>query len=130
MSKEIPQPTDSFGLTEQERLDERISQERFTSIMTDERTAVHHIEVSANDDGEFLFVTMSQPVGEERRFLTFWGLGYHASGERRLIDEWRFYDTQQLLHQIPQRITPEDAQAWIQQRRDEIAPSIGLPLEQ
>lgn len=124
MSIERPHSNEPFGFTEQERLYDRIRNERFMALLSDERTAVHHIEVSSNDYGEFLFVTMSQPVGEERKFLTFWGLGYHESRERWLTDEWRWYETVQFRQQIPQKLDPEDAQAWIQERIDEITPQI------
>jgi hypothetical protein len=124
MTPEIPQPNKAFEFSEQEELFERISHERFTSILTDERTAVHSIEVSTNNYGEFLFVTMSRPTGDDRKFLTFWGAGYHESRERWLTNEWRWYETQQFLHQIPQKIAPADAQALIQERLDEIAPYV------
>lgn len=127
MTKETPQASSGFGFTERERLFERISDKRFKALLADERTAVHHIEVSSNNYGEFLFVTMSRPVGQDRSFLTFWGLGFHERRERWLTDEWRWYETQQFLHQIPQKIAPEDAQALIQERIDEIAPYVTPP---
>jgi len=124
MSIEHPQPNEPFGFTEQERLYDRIPHKRFMAILNNERTAVHHIEVSSNNYGEFLFVTLSQPIGSERTFLTFWGLGYHESRERWLTDEWRWYETVQFRQQIPQTLDSNDAQAWIQERIDEIAPYI------
>src|SRR5688572_33305957 len=122
MAKELHRSSDVFAFTEHQRLWERISHERLTAKLTDERTAVHHIEVSTNNYGEFLFVTMSQQVGADRQMLTFWGLGFHESRERWLTDRWCWYETQQWHHEIPPKISPEDAQALIQQRRDEIAP--------
>jgi hypothetical protein len=127
VTPEIPQLNNEFGFTEREKLFERISDKRFKAILVDERTAVHHIEVSSNSYGQFLFVTMSRPVGQDRQFLTFWGLGFHESRERWLTEEWRWYETQQFLHQIPQKIAPEDALALIQERRDEIAPNVTPP---
>lgn len=122
MNKERPQPADPFAFTEQERLYERISHERFTTFLSDEQTAIHTIELSSNNYGEFLFVTMSRATGEDRKFLTFWGAGYHESRERWLTEEWRWYETQQFLHQKPQNLDPDDARAQIQERLDEIAP--------
>ncbi len=61
--------------------------------------------------------------------MTFWSLGFHELRERWLTDEWRFYETQQFLHQIPQKIAVEDAQMLIQDRRDQIAPDV-TPLHQ
>jgi hypothetical protein len=121
MSQERPQWEAAFALTERERLHDFISDKHFQELLMDETTAVHQIELSTNNYGEFLFVTMSRQIGEDRAFITFWGLGFHELRERWFTDEWRFYETQQLLHQIPQKIAPEDAQALIQARRDQIA---------
>src|SRR6266567_4696151 len=101
MSPELSRPEDAFGLTEEERLRDRISYARFMNLVADEQTAVHQIEVSSNNYGEFLFCTLSRPRGEGRAFLSFWGCGFHESRERWLTDEWRWYETQQLLHIIP-----------------------------
>lgn len=109
-------------MTEAERLSERISHERFTALLADERTAVHHMEVSSTADGEFLFITMSQSIGPERRFLSFWSLGYHQAQERWQIDEWNWSETVPFRHQLPQKVEPADARAWIQARIDEITP--------
>jgi hypothetical protein len=129
MTKELPQSSALFAFTEHERLWERISHERFTAILTDERTAVHHIEVSTNNYGEFLFVTMSQNVGADRQLLTFWGLGFHEQRERWLTEEWRWYETQQWRHTKPPQIPTEDAVALIQQRRDEIVTHVTPPQQ-
>src|SRR5258708_30297303 len=109
MSKELPQPEDTFGFTEKERLYERISHERFMAIVADERTAVHHIEVSTNSYGEFLFITMSQAAGQERKFVTMWGAGFHEFRERWLTNEWPLYNTQEFPQMITQKIAPQHA---------------------
>src|SRR5260221_663093 len=103
MSPERHYPGEGFGLTEHEQLYEHINHKRFLALLTDSETNVHHIDMSTNSFGEFLFVTMSRPVGEERSFLTFWGAGLHELRERWLTNEWRFYETQQFSHQIPQK---------------------------
>lgn len=118
---------EAFAFPQRERLDERISDKRFQDLVNDERTAVHQIKVSSNNYGEFLFVTMSRKVGEGRTFVTFWSLGFHELRERWFTDEWRFYETQQLLHQIPHKIGAADAQTLIQERRDQIAPEVIPP---
>src|SRR5258707_6581682 len=118
MGKELTQPTEGFGFTEREQHNERINDKRFRAILADERTAVHHIEVSSNNFGEFLFVTVSQSRGQERQFVTFWGAGFHEYRERWLTNEWRWYITQEVLQTIPQKISPEDARALIQARLD------------
>ena len=125
MTPEIAQPDQGFNFSEREQLYERISDERFKAFLTHEATTVHQIEFSSNNYGEFLFVTMSRKVREDRVFTTFWGLGYHESRERWLTQEWRYYATTQMLHQIPQKIAPEDAQALVDARREEISPYVG-----
>jgi hypothetical protein len=129
MSPERQQPGEGFDFTEREQLYERITDKRFRAFLADERTAVHHVEVSTNNYGEFLFVTMSQPVRQERTFVTFWGAGFHEYRERWLTDEWRWYNTPELRQMIPQKIAPEDAQALIQARLDEIAPLVTPPAQ-
>ncbi len=129
MSQERATWSEAFAFTEREWLDERISDERFQTLLHDEQTVVHQIEVSTNNYGEFLFVTMSRRASMDRAFVTFWGLGFHEQRERWFTGEWRFYETQQFRHQIPQKISPEDAQMLIQDRRDQIAPDV-TPLNQ
>jgi len=125
MGQERGRWVQTFAFTEREQLEERLTEKRFQQLLTDERSTVHQIEVSTNNYGEFLFVTMSQKAGEESAFVTFWGLGFHELRERWFIDEWRFYESQQFMHQIPQKIALADAQAFIQARRDQIVPDIG-----
>jgi hypothetical protein len=124
MTKELPPSEQAFNFTERDHEDERISHERFLALLTDEQTNVHHIDLSTNSFGEFLFVTMSRPIGENRAYLTFWGAGYFEPRERWLTTEWRYYETQQLLHTMPQKIAPEDVQVIVQERLEEIAPYV------
>lgn len=124
MGVERLQPDDSFGFTDHERLFDRIGHERFMAILTSEQTAVHFVEVSANNYGEFLFVTMSRPMGDNRTYLTFWGLGFHEQRERWITDEWQWYGLQPSRQMTPQTIAREDAQTLIQARIDEIAPNV------
>jgi hypothetical protein len=129
MTKELPQSKQVFGLTEQEHEEEKISHEHFFALLTDEQTNVHHLGLDTNSFGEFLFVTMSRPIAEGRTYLTFWGAGLHESRERWITDEWRWYETQQFLHTMPQKIAPEDAQALVQTRLDEIAPFVSTAIQ-
>lgn len=121
MSAEYPRPN-PFELTDQEQLHERMSHTRFLALVLDERTSVHHISLSTNTFGEFLFVTLSRVVEDQRLFCTFWGLGYHEQRERWFTGEWRWYETTQLLHMMPQAIAKADVQALIQARLEEIQP--------
>jgi hypothetical protein len=60
------EPGDLFGFTKGEKLDWRVSQERFQSILEDEQTIIHRVEDSENKYGEFLFVTASRPGLDDR----------------------------------------------------------------
>ena len=66
MRKERPQAQDEFEFTENEKLFDRISHERFKEMIEDEATTVHKAEVSSNNYGEFLFVTTSRASQEGR----------------------------------------------------------------
>ncbi len=129
MSQERATWSEAFAFTEREWLDERVSDKRFQTLLQDEQTVVHQIEVSTNNYGEFLFVTMSRRAGTDRAFVTFWSLGFHELRERWFTGEWRFYETQQFLHKIPQQIAPADAQLLIQDRRDQITPDVTPPSQ-
>ena len=50
-----PRPADEFGFTKQEQLFDRVSHDRFLEFLGDEATAVHRVEESYNNYGEFLF---------------------------------------------------------------------------
>ena len=80
-----------FGLTEQEQLTCRVSQEKFEEIFKDEKTYIHKVEISTNVFGEFLFVTASRPLKQGRLSMTFYGLGYHEARERWITQEWFWY---------------------------------------
>ena len=71
-----PQPYEEFGLTKDERLFDKVSHERLVGFMADEATAIHRMEESHNNYGEFLFVTLSRPGNQRRILVTFWGAGY------------------------------------------------------
>ena len=86
--KPIPDKPDPFGFTEHEKLWDRVSHERFLSILESEQTSIHRAEVSSNTFGEFLFVTTSRDEAEKTVYVTFWGLGYHDYRERWVADEW------------------------------------------
>jgi hypothetical protein len=130
MGIERPQPSGSFEFTDHERLYDRIGHERFMAILSAEQTAVHFVEASSNNYGEFLFVTMSQPRGDNRTYLTFWSLGFHEQRERWITHEWQWYDFHPGRHTIPPTIPKADAQTTIQARIDEIAPNIVNPPHQ
>ena len=86
-------PAEAFGLTERERLWDRVSHERFLQILSDPKTQVHALEESHNNYGEYLFVTLSRPGGKQRIFLTFYSLGFHEYRERWVYQEWYWYES-------------------------------------
>jgi len=121
-SKEQQPASDPFGITEKERLWDRISDRRFQGILDDADTLIHEIELSTNNYGEFLFVTMSRAYQDKRQFVTFWGAGFHEYRERWLHDEWRWYEMNRFADVAAMSIAKEEAQQRIQARRDEIQP--------
>jgi len=86
-------PAEAFGLTEQERLWDRVSHERLLQLLGDRKTQVHALEESHNNYGEYLFVTLSRPGTTGRIFMTFYGLGYHEYRERWIYQEWYWYES-------------------------------------
>jgi hypothetical protein len=120
MSKERPQPQDVYGFTEREQLWDRISGDRFNAIIADEQTAIHQIELSSNNYGEFLFVATSRGVGDKRVCVTFFGLGYHDYRERWITDEWFWYRANEFSERLKREISKEEAEGVLHERRAEI----------
>lgn len=108
--EQIPQPAQQnpkevFGLTENEELFWRVSDERFQEIILDDQTIIHEAKSSTNNYGDFLFVTTSRLSGKDRVGITFYGLGYHDYRERLIKDEWFWY---------PNSISQENGKKLIQ----------------
>ena len=110
---------ETFGLTEQERLWDRVSHERFLEILSDPKTQVHALEESHNNYGEYLFVTLSRPGGKQRVFLTFYGLGYHEYRERWVYQEWYWYESVRGAGLEQKRVSRQDARQQIDERHRE-----------
>lgn len=123
-SKEHPQPSDPFGFTEQEKLYDQISDTRFQAFIADDETTIHKVEIDANNYGEFAFVTLSREAGGQRSIVTMWGLGYHEYRERWIADHWRWYKGNQFPAILTQRMTLEEAQELLTERRREITPYV------
>lgn len=117
---EIPQPRDSFQMTERELLYDRVSDARFIEILADESTHIHDIALSTNNYGEFMFIMLSRPRGEIRDSVTFFGLGYHEFRERWIVDEWQWYAGTARTKLLEQRIPLDEATAAIEARRAEV----------
>ena len=57
-------PTEEFGLTKQEQLFDRVSNERLLAFLGDEATVVHRVEENSNTYGEFMFVVLSSSADQ------------------------------------------------------------------
>lgn len=134
-TSEAPKPGDAFRFTERERRAWRVSGGRFQALVEDERTVVHRVELSANNYGEFLFVTVSlpeqadQPVGERASVVTFWGLGYHEYRERWITAEWFWYQAFSRPELIEQTVDKATVQKLLKERREDIQPEVGGPQQ-
>lgn len=113
-----------YGLTEQEALSWRVSNERFNAIINDEQTIIHTIRESANNFGEFLFVTTSRVEEEGRVAMSFYSLGFHEHRERWLTDEWFWYQANAYPEMMQDQIDREEAKEMIQHRLESIRPYI------
>ena len=129
---ETPKPGDAFAFTERERLNWRVSEERFQTLLEDERTVIHSLELSANNYGEFMFVTLSlpeqaaQPVGERSSVVTLWGLGYHEYRERWLHQEWFWYRTFSYPELLARSVDKDTARQLLAERRESIQSEVSL----
>jgi hypothetical protein len=119
-----PRPYELFGFTKEECLDGNVNQERFHEIIKDEQTAIHSVEESCNNYGEFLFVTISRPTPQRRICMTFYGLGFHEYRERWLTDEWFWHQTP-AFPDVVETTTPKgEADDLIKERLESISPFV------
>jgi hypothetical protein len=121
----LPEKPNPFGFTEHEELWDRVSHERFLSIIESEQTNIHRAEVSSNTFGEFLFVTTSRDEGEKRIYVTFWGMGYHDYRERWIADEWFWTQDDTYPESLLGSLTLDEVQALIEERQAAIEPRVG-----
>lgn len=124
MSAERPRPEAAYGMTEHEKLFDRISDQRFRALIEDEETSVHKVEVSSNNYGEFLFVTTSRIVDDTRDYITFWGMGLHEYRERWFTDEWYWYTSYASPDTDEPKLTKEKVRKALKDRMNDIAPYI------
>jgi hypothetical protein len=123
-AQEQPSPSEGFAFTERERLFNRVSNARFQALMVDPQTQVHSAELAFNRYGEFLYVTVSRPIGTNRTVTTFYGCGFHNERERWVTQEWFWYPEPVRPDIMQHVLAPETVQALLQARRDEIAPDL------
>ena len=115
---------DLFGLTGQERLSYRVSNERLHAILEDSNTTVHRISEDDNNYGEFLFVTVGRDGSRGHELLTFYGLGHHEQREEWISDQWYWYRPNLAKDVVEQELSKAEAARLIAQRVAEIAPHI------
>jgi len=121
--REPPRPKTSaeeFGLTERERLFDKVSHARFLQFLDDPKTRVHRIEESTNSYGEYLFVTVSRPGTRKRIFMTFYGLGYHEHREKWITQEWNWYQSVRGGELEHESVAKQAAKQQIQARYQEM----------
>jgi len=122
-------PYELFGLTEQEALYWRVTDQRFRALLEQDETLIHRIENSSNNFGEFLFVTASRPGNQGRLAMTFYGLGYHDHRERWIAGEWFWYQSNLSPELMQEQIDKDEANDLIHQRRDSIASHLGEDVQ-
>lgn len=118
-------PPEGFGLTERERLFTRVSHDRFMTFLTASDTSIHNAQLSTNNYGEFVFITMSRPQAEEREQYTFFGLGYHEPRDRWITEEWFWYQARPYSQQ-QEELEREAVLRLIQERQADISRDVTL----
>jgi hypothetical protein len=114
-------PYEKFGITNNEVSLWRISDERLKEILANPNTAIHNIEINQNNYGEFLFLTASRGVGQQRTCMTFWGLGYHEYRERWIHQEWFWHQTPVTSVDPLEKLNQEAALEQLESRREELS---------
>lgn len=111
-----PKPAEEFGLTDQERLYDRVTHTRFMTFLDEPATTIHRLDESYNNYGEYLFVTLSRPGSGQRIYITFWGLGFHEYRERWITDEWFWYQATPRPEFEEHPLLPEQVKKQIEKR--------------
>lgn len=115
-------PYETFGITENEVIRWRISDNKLKEILANPNTTVHKIEINANNYGEFLFITASRGAGKQRTCMTFWGLGYHEYRQRWIHQEWFWHQTPASLVDPMVKISKEEVNNLLEHRQEVVVP--------
>ena len=86
-------PYEIFDITEDELSRWRVSDEKLKQILANPNTSINEVILSSNSYGEFIFLTTSRGIGEQRVCMTFYGYGYHEYRERWIHKEWFWRQT-------------------------------------
>lgn len=112
-----------FSFTDHERLYDRVSHERFLSLLNDPQITIFKATVDSNSFGEFLFIGTRRGEGANISNITFYGLGYHEYRERWIDKEWSWYESTPSGDE--EAIPKEEALTLIAERQAEIASEVG-----
>ena len=118
-------PYEIFGLTDEEATRLRITNERLKKILASPETTPHNLKLSTNTFGEFLFLTVSRGIGQQRIYMTFYGLGYHKYRERWIIDDWFWYQSQESMVDFSISLSEKDAEKKLEERLEKIRLNLG-----
>jgi hypothetical protein len=118
-------PYEIFGLTENEAVHLRVTDERLKEILSSPNTSTHTMKLSTNAFGEFLFLTASRGIGQQRVCMTFYGLGFHEYRERWISKEWFWYQSQESMVEIQSKISEEEIAEILEQRLGDISSILG-----
>jgi hypothetical protein len=111
-------PYEIFGLSDKEAAWWRLTDARFREIIFKPQTIIHRVSASSNSHGDFLFVTTSRLVPQGRVGMTFFGMGYHEQSDRWITDEWYWFQTTIQPHMLKERITKEETEKLLEQRKE------------
>lgn len=116
-----PRNESKFGLTEREKLWDKVSHKRFVEILNQDDIEVTGINEDYNDYGEFMFVSLTNfssiRYGAPET-IVFYGLGYHENADKYLVDTWEFYDSSS--DKNPRKMNKSSAISKINSRKREI----------
>jgi len=117
-------PYEIFGITDEEVSQWRVSDDKLTKILANPNTTIHTINTDSNNYGEFLFLTASRGIGQQRTCMTFWGLGFHEYRERWIHQEWFWHQTQSEFVPQLEKLNQDAVQRLLDVRREEISPYV------
>jgi len=117
-------PYEVFGITDAEVARWRVTDERLKEILANPNTTTHTIKLSTNTFGEFLFLTTSRGVGQQRVCMTFYGAGYHEYRERWISKEWFWYQSQESMVDVRTKLPGEEVTEKLEQRLTDISPNL------
>lgn len=116
-----PRNESQFGLTESEKLWDKVSHKRFMEILNQDDIEVTGIEEGYNNYGEFLFINLTSFSSKRWNVpetITFYGLGYHENADKYLVDTWAFFDANG--ERNPRVLSKSSAISKINSRKREI----------